>query len=433
MRLLNFWHRFRSNFWFLPGLMCTFAALLAFASVAIDEHAGLEDDTFLYAGTPEGARQLLGAIASSSITVAGVVFSITMVALSQAASQYGPRLLRNFIRDTGNQVVLGTFLATFVYSLLVLRTVRSGDEQEFVPQVSTTIAVLLAGASIGVLIYFVHHIAASMQVNYQIRHASAELGRTIKRVFPEPEGEEATTGEPLPEDFERGARAIVASGSGYIQSIAFGSLLSMATEENLVISLAHQPGQFVVRDSIIAHVQPRASVTDDTCVRVNRAMTLGMDRTPTQDVDYAIDQLVEIAIRALSPGVNDSFTAITCVDYLADGLMRLLSVSFPSGRHYDDAERLRLVVPAVGFEQLARAAFDQIRQSARDNPAVTIRLLEAIRVLMQGASNAEHRRVLIAEAAVIERGARDLPEERDRLDVHAAYARVLDAANNPAG
>lgn len=165
-RLANLWESLRTSYWFVPTLMTAGGVALSFASVHLDERVNykwVRTVGWIWAGGAEGARQVLSTIAGSMITVAGVAFSITIVALTLASNQFGPRLLRNFVRDAGNQIVLGTFIATFVYCLLVLRTVRGEDDTEFVPYVSVTLGVAFALTSLGVLIYFIHHVAISIQ------------------------------------------------------------------------------------------------------------------------------------------------------------------------------------------------------------------------------------------------------------------------------
>jgi uncharacterized membrane protein len=187
-KLLKLWDSLRATFWLVPTLMAIMAIGLSFAMVALDEAVGnrvLEKVGWVWAGGPEGARGLLSTVAGSMITVAGVVFSITIVALSLASSQYGPRLLRNFVRDKGNQIVLGSFIATFVYCLLVLRTVRGDDGAHFVPAIAITLGMVLTLASLGVLIYFIHHVSISIQAATIIGLVSHELNEVIERLFPE--------------------------------------------------------------------------------------------------------------------------------------------------------------------------------------------------------------------------------------------------------
>ena len=202
LMLRKYWDRLRSSFWFLPAIMACGAVLLAHGTVALDEtgavRGGVEVPSWVYSGGAQGASTLLGAIAGSMITIAGVVFSMTLVALSIASSQLGPRLLQGFMRDATNQVVLGTFVSTFLYCLLVLRTIRREIEVAFVPHMSVTLGVLLAVASVAVLIYFIHHVSVSIQADEVIARVCRELFDGIDRLFPARVGHEGppAAGEP---------------------------------------------------------------------------------------------------------------------------------------------------------------------------------------------------------------------------------------------
>lgn len=330
--LLNYWDRLRSSFWFVPAAMACLAAALALSAVAIDEAAGddwLQRLGWGYSGGAEGASLLLGTVAGSMIAIAGTVFSMTLVAMSLASSQLGPRLLRNFMRDTANQVVLGTFVATFVYSLLVLRTIRRADEVAFVPHLSVSIGVLLAMVSIGVLIYFIHHVSVSIQADEVIAHVGRELEDGIDRLFPghlgQPGGETSDPPNPagLPAVFAREARPVGAAEDGYLQLIDGDALMALASRADLLLQLERRPGHYLVKGQTMVMVWPGDRVTDALVDQLNDAFVFGNQRTATQDVEFSLHQLVEIAVRALSPGINDPFTAIACVDRLGSALCRL--------------------------------------------------------------------------------------------------------------
>ena len=379
-QLLNYWDRLRSSFWFLPSIMAGGAFALAFATVALDEAVTdewLQAQAWAYTGGAEGASSVLETIAGSMITIAGVVFSMTLVALSLASSQLGPRLLRNFMRDTANQVVLGTFVATFVYCLLVLRTIRRADEIAFVPHLSVTIGVLFALVSLGVLIYFIHHVSVSIQADEVVAHVGSELAEGVERLFPERLGpaHSAPAGEPhpaagLPEAFDREARAVEARSDSYIQLIDADALMRLAAEHDVVLRVERRPGQYVVTGSPLVTVSPGHRVTEKFAGRVISAFAFGNQRTSAQDIEFAILQLVEIAVRALSPGINDPFTAVACVDRLGSGLCRLVRREMPSPYRFDGQDRLRVVATPITFPQIVDAAFNQIRQHARASAAV---------------------------------------------------------------
>jgi uncharacterized membrane protein len=374
-------------------------------------------------GGAEGASAVLGIIAGSMITIAGVVFSMTLVTLSLASSQLGPRLLRNFMRDTTTQVVLGTFIATFLYCLIILRTIRRADEVAFVPQLSVTVGVLLAVASVGVLIYFIHHVSISIQVNEIVAWISAELIEKVDGLFPDHIGRAASkipTESPdasLLEAFQKNARPVGADGDGYLQFIDGEALLALAKEEDLVVRLERKPGNYIVAGTPLALIWPASRATDRQEDRVRTHFVLGHQRTSEQDIEFGVNQLVEIAVRALSPGMNDPFTAITCIDRLSSFLCRLAARDMPSHHRHDDQDRLRLIAPADTFPEITSAAFNQIRQHSHSCAAVTIRLLESIAVIAGFTHRSQDRAALRHQAEMIARGAIEGLTEKDDLRV----------------
>ncbi len=437
-RLAALWERLRTNFWFVPALMTAAAAVLALGMVWLD-HAigdrGLDAATWIYTGSAEGARSLLSTLASAMITVAGVVFSITIVALTLASSQLGPRLLRNFMRDFGNQVTLGTFIATFVYCLLVVRTVRGSDGAEFVPHVSVTVAIVLALASLGVLIYFIHHAAASIQAPNVIAAVGGELEEAIDRLFPEAMGAEAAAAEDAagdaaapPNPVDPDARSVASEATGYVQVIDDERLMRLAVEGDVVVQLLRRPGHFVAPHLPLASVRPAARCDDALAAAVRDTVVIGSQRTVAQDVEFAVDQLVEVAVRALSPGVNDPFTAIQCVERLGAALARLADRRIPSPYRRDGAGRLRVIAYPWTFPALLDAALNQIRQHARSSVAVSMALLEAITSVAALVRRPADRAALLAQAEIIEGQAScAAPEPRDRADLRRCYEASLAA------
>ncbi len=427
--------------------MAAIAIALALAMLTLDRagyYGPFEEWGWIYTGGPDGARGLLSAVAGSLISVTATAFSITIVALQLASSNFGPRLLRNFMQDTGNQVVLGTFIATFIYSLLVLRTVRGEDGQdEFVPQISVTIGILLALISIAVLIYFIDHASTIIQASHVISEVSTDLDRTIERLFPERIGrslpERKRQVAEIPLNFDSEAHPITATGKGYVQAIDDEKLIKFASKHNLLVRVKSRPGKFVFPGSVLAMVWPEESANQQTRrvetrhgaslhKEINDAFILGRERTEQQDVEFPINQLVEIALRAISPGINDPFTAIRCIDQLSAGLSRLAQRDFPSPYRYDDNNKLRIIAEPVMYADLVDAAFNQIRQYSTKDVAVTIRLLEAIAQIAPYASSSKDRAALRRHAEMILRGSQAaLSEEQDRNDVQERYHRVIKA------
>ncbi|MFO7578468.1 MAG: DUF2254 domain-containing protein [Pelovirga sp.] len=431
VQIFKTWDRIQTSFWFLPAILAVGAIILALTTVTLDtlitdwltRYWGLT-----FTGGAEGASSLLGAIAGSMITIAGVVFSMTLVALSLASSQLGPRLLRTFMRDTMTQMALGTFVATFLYCLLVLRTIRRPEEILFVPHLSVSIGVLLAVVSVGVLIFFIHHVSTSIQANEIVARVGTELVDGIEQLFPETigRGPSQIPTEPPAADFldvfAQAARPIASAGDGYLQFVDGDALLALAMREDIVIRLVRRPGHYVVAGRTLALVWPGDRVTDELAECINSAFALGHQRTSGQDIEFAVNQLVEIAIRALSPGVNDPFTAMTCVDNLGSALCRLAQRDMPSPYRYDSQDQLRIISPVFTFSNVVDAAFNQIRQYGRSSTAVTIRLLETIAEVADSAERPGDRVALLRHARMIARGAEEgLPESEDRKEVEDRF------------
>lgn len=397
VRLLKLWEDIRGSYWFVPGLMVIGAILLSFGTISLDGYFQIEalrPIGFIWSGGAEGARGLLQTVAGSMITVAGVTFSITMVALSFASSQFGSRLLRNFMTDTGNQLVLGTFVATFIYCIMVLRTVRGDGGTEFIPYISVTMGLVLALVSLFVLIYFFHHMALSMQAPYVVGEVASDLLKAIERLFPSEMGtglpqEQETWKEPsVPSDFEKRSVPICSDVNGYVQAIDEADLMAIARKHGLIVKLLHRPGHFQVKGDILAYVWPGDRLQHDLEQEIKVTVIVGRQRTYTQDVEFGIEQLVEVAERSLSTSLNATFTAIACIDWLGAALAKLSRKDFPSPYRYDDDGNLRIFFERpLTLEGVIDTAFNQIRQSAQDNVAVHIRVLEQIVILHAATDN----------------------------------------------
>ncbi len=425
VRAKNWWDTLTATLWFLPAVMTVASIALAAGIVAIDRttkdvHEGW---FFLYSGGAEGARSVLSTTAGSMITVAGVAFSATMVALSFASSELGPRLLRNFMKDRGNQIVLGTFIATFVYCLLVLRTVSESPEP-FVPHFGVTVGLVLALASLAVLIYFIHHVARTLQADYVIGVVARELDHAIEFMYPGGLGEDAPP-ERMTElkERERELRSESAAGvcvdvPGYVHALDVNAVMKLARRHDLVVRILSRPGKYVHDGRPVAEIWPATAVDDSIRRTVADAFIIGRTRTSQQDVEFAINQLVEVAARALSPGINDPFTAITCIDRLSTGLLHMMRRDFPPRFRLDADGQLRVIADRPDFLGVVDASFHQIRQSGANMPAVTIHLLESLKILLEHANTDEHRRALGRHVELVGRaGLRESGERSDREDV----------------
>lgn len=374
------WDKVSTSLWFIPSVMVAGGATLSLLAVAVDRHIidAPGRTLLLYGGGAEGARAVLGTIASSMMTVAGVVFSITIVALTLASQQFGPRILRNFMEDTGNQIVLGTFIATFVYCLLVARTVRGGDDHQFVPHIAVTGGVFLAIISLGVLIYFIHHVANSIRAETILARVAADLDAAIDRLYPEEIGEEAAPGawEIDPEYTLR--TEVVASRDGYLQVIDDEAVMEIAVNSGTILEFLVQPSDFIERGDVLAEVYSRGPIDQRTTESLERAFRIGTGRSPVQDAAFPLRQIVEVAVRALSPGVNDPFTAMNAIDRIAAGLRRLGRRRFPSAVRHDAEGNLRVIAPHKEYEQIANEALRPLREAAERSPVVSDHLRQSL-------------------------------------------------------
>ncbi|HST61880.1 MAG TPA: DUF2254 domain-containing protein [Longimicrobium sp.] len=439
LRLVHAWTSLRSTYWFIPAIMAVAAGVLAIASVQADRYlagAFVERLGWIYSGGPEGARAVLSVVAGSVMSTAGVTFSITITALALASSQLGPRLLHTFMRDTGNQVVLGTFIATFVFCLLVLRTIRGADEGAvFVPTLSVTAGVGLGLVSLGVLIYFIHHVAVSIQAPNVVADVGRELAKQVERAFPAVDGADHAP-EPvvLPADFEARAAAVDSHADGYVQALDEGALVRIAERTGMLLRVEARPGQFVAEGSALVRAWPPESMDADVERAIRRHFVLGTQRTSEQDVEFAVDQLVEVAVRAMSPAINDPFTAVACLDWLQAGLCRAARGRTPRPYRTSVDGRVCLVYRAgYTFTGLIDAAFNQVRQSSARSPAVMLRLLETIEDVVRctGGERDEVETLLrharMSHRAAVESGV----DPADRADLDERFRQVLRTCGAP--
>ena len=426
------WRRdvLRTNLWLVPAVGVLIAVLLFVGTYALDRAAyngAFRVPGWAISGSADAARQILTAIAAAIITVVGVVFSIVIVALTLTSTQFGPRMLRNFIRDRGTQLTLGTFVATFVYSILALGSVGQGGHGNFVPHISITVLLVLMVVDLAVLIYFLHHIAVQIQLPQVIASIASDLAGAIELQAGDPTvGADARYAALLIADMDGPGGDVAAPRSGYLQYIQHRTLVRIAAEKDAVIHLRYRPGHFLVQGHPYATVWP-ASAADQVARELARAHVTGPYRTLAQDVSFGVDQLVEICIRALSPAVNDTFTALTCIDWIGDSLCKVTGRWQPTRVYRDASGTVRLIATQTTYQRLVQRAFEKVRQAGRGMPAVMIRQLDALAKIMERTVAPDDCAVLLDQAAMIERlSTASVDEESDRADVRRAYQRVLD-------
>ncbi|WP_373532532.1 DUF2254 domain-containing protein [Vampirovibrio sp.] len=440
-RLLNLWETLQTSLWFIPTVMVLGSIGLSLGALYLDQlllEKSLTTYSWVFTGSPEAARQILSTIASSIITVAALAFSMTLVALTLASSQFGPRILRNFIKDTGNQIVLGTFLATYIFCLNVLRAVKGLENNSFVPQISISLAIVFLLASIGVLIYFIDHVVSTIQVNTIVADISQELQGIICRLYPEKAAiNKWPQKTPLPKFEAEPSRpeqiAVKSMNDGYLQAIDYPALVNAAVEFDTCFHVSLRPGDYIIHEHALLFIdsatnQPKTDKMEELTGAVNNGFILGSRQTPTQDVEFSINQLVEIAIRALSPGINDPFSAITCIDHLANALALLFRRHLPSDEHLDDRGNLRVIHRNVTAPEVIGTAFNQIRQYGRTSVPVMVHLMEALSQITLDARTEAVRIALYQQAEMIERGSQEaFPEEYDRSVIRKRFHLVQKA------
>ncbi|MGV8991317.1 MAG: DUF2254 domain-containing protein [Thiobacillus sp.] len=371
-KLRQIWGDLRASFWFMPLLTVAVSIVLAAALIEVDSAGSaqwMNQWPRLFGTGVEGARQMLATLAGSMISVMGITFSMTLLAMALASGQYTSRILLNFMRSRVTQLTLGIFAGTFVYCLIVLRTIRGG-ETEFVPSMAVFFAFILALCGVGVLIYFIHHIASSIQASNIIASVARETIAAIDRLFPEKleHGPDENEGQDqvLRSLDERTWYTVPAAVSGYIQSVDNDALLGLARDRKTIVRMEHGVGAFVVQNTALASLALTYPPDQEMIAALNKAYSISHHRSVEQDPSFGIRQIVDMALKALSPGVNDTSTAVMCVDYLAAILTRLACLQFPPSHRHDD-EALRVISIDPTFEGLLAESFDQIRRSAEGN------------------------------------------------------------------
>jgi uncharacterized membrane protein len=399
------WDRLKVSFWFAPVVMSLGAILLAWVLYWLDgqiPNEMLDSSRVILAAPPGEIRTMLVNMAGTILATAGVVFTLLTLPLSTVAAQYGSRLLRVFLGDRTTQLVLGMFVGTFVYCLAAALSIPPAVVEPEGPQITATVGLLLMLATFSSLILLVQHISTMLQAPNIAAAAGAELRNVVRAEIPEEirsGGQNfAKAGEAL---VEADGYAVQVRRTGYIQYIDPDTLFGLAKEKNLVIRLQHKPGYFVWRDTVVALVWPAGHVDEELDQEIRQAFRLGSSRTPTQDVAYAVNQLVEMAVRAMSPAINDPFTAMTCLDYIGEGLALFIRQGEKDPYFHDQNGQLRLIFEPVSFDELLSSAFDMLRHYSCDNASVLLHMLEVIDDISQETVSPEASQALLDHVNLI--------------------------------
>lgn len=422
-KILFFWKRLTATFWFVPVLLIISAIILALIVLSIDSRITIEQEgwsRFLFIGSSNSARSILSIISGAMIGVAGTVFSVTLVALTLASSQFGSRLIRNFMYVRLNQVVLGAYIATYIYCLIVLNTIKDIESYTLIPSLAVFVALVGAVLNIVLLIIFIHNIAVSLQADHVISDIASTIFKDIETLFPEDIGtsEERNTPHVTSLIANKTCTHITASKNGYLQYIDSDSLLDLVKTYDGLFELHFRPGQHLVEGVILGSLYTNHLIDKTIVQKIQRQFVIGAMRSSQQDIEFSIHQMVEIAVRALSPGINDPYTAIACIDNLTATLVKLTQVNFPSVFRNDVEGSLRIIAKHVSFEGLMNASFNQIRQNAAGITAILIRLMDSLVTINSFATTLAHKHAIKKHAGmIVQLGKNSINEQHDLNDL----------------
>lgn len=430
-RLSLIWTTLRASFWFIPYLIViTFVVVGVLLTHLRPGTAKIWIEVFpqLFSVGTNGARDMLSTIASSMMSVVGIVFSMTLVALSLASSQYSSRVLRTFMRSRVTQVSIGVFAGLYVYCLIVLRGIRGDGDDLVVPVTAVSVAIIGAVAAVALLIYFIHHISISIQAATVLASVARETIGTIESMYPLPSGTgggtraagvDQTVAPPSSD-----SQLILATKSGYIQSIDEPALLHLASKHGVRVDLLYGVGQFVIRDTGLMRVSLGPQLDRNGEQGLRRMINVSDERTVAQDPAFGIRQIVDVALKALSPGLNDTTTAVMALDYLGTILAVMGPRTFPP-RCQHEGEVMRLVTVQPTFELLVGECFDQIRRSANGNLAVMLRIAGTVEMIGTLALSGDRYRPLFEQLDYLDEAKeRTVAAATDRAAVAARIAQA---------
>lgn len=421
------------TFWFIPVLIIIISIFLSVSLVIIDQEFTFSQDglgKYFFVTSADSARSILSTISGAMIGVAGTVFSVTLVALTLASSQFGPRLIKNFMYVRLNQVVLGSYVATYLYCLFVLNAIKEGDDYTFIPVISILVAIITALVNIILLIIFIHKIATSIQADKVISDISEVIYKQVNSLYPNKMGEALESDKIDIVDIIKtkyiNSIAIKSPKSGYIQYIDSEALLKIVSSYDALLELFFRPGDYLVEGIEIGKLYFNNDLNKEQIEEICNQFVIGKTKVADQDLEFSIHQMVEIASRALSPGVNDPYTAITCIDNLTATTCRFSQIEFPSKYRIDDKQNLRIVANTTDFEGLLNASFNQIRQFSAGSPAVIIRLMEAQITIYGFVKKEKYKKAVRKHATMILNvGKQSIREDIDLNDLHERSKKIL--------
>ena len=428
-RAKGLWLNLSQSLGFIPGFIVLLFAILGIVLVEIDENVDLGGVQVVFKGDGPAARTVLSVIAGSLITVAGLTFSITMVVLQLASSQFSPRILRTFFGDRMVQITIGIFVGTFVYAILVLRAVGSFGDSGFVPRLSVTVASLLGIAAVVLLIVFLHHVSQMVQVS----HVAASIARaTLARtdvLYPDDyeKARENERGTDLLDSWrsEEPGR-VLAPHPGYVQRVGLDDLVKSVSLRAERVAILVCPGDFVSIETPIAEVWP-AGAADDCRRELLGTVSIASERDLRQDVDFGLRQLADTALKSISPGINDPATAVTCIGYLRAILVRLTERASADAVHRFPDHDLAVIVRGRQFEEYLEAIL-QINRYVDGDEWVIGEMLRALqecaRTARRRGAQERVRAVHSVAMTIAEQANKEVKHERDRGSINRLTEKI---------
>jgi uncharacterized membrane protein len=412
--------KLRNSMWFIPMMLVAGAILLAYACLGIDDAATADFARYYpqpYAGGADSIRMMLSAIATSMITVSGITFSLTISSLAQVSGQLTARVLRNFMSNLTNKLVLGFFVGLFAYCIVVIRTIRLKDDAAgaFIPALSVFMAMALAVIGIGVLIYFIHYVALSVQASTVVSSVADETLKTLKKLYPnllsKNDQENSVTSPPV--QAGRSEQVVLPHKHGYVQLIDEQRLRQFALDHGCVVRVDAGTGDFVTSQSpLVSLINLDQPVSQSISQAINRAFSIHSTRTIDEELAFGIRQLVDIALKALAPAADDTTTAVLALDYLS-----AILVDVAQRQLQPELVTLSFIPKHPTFANLVNGALDQIRDRAAGNTVVLTRLLFLLQTVARPTTHSSRRSVLISHARLI--------AEQADATLHSDYQRSL--------
>ena len=424
-QFIHLWDQFRASYWFIPVCLMSLCCAITYVFITLIDRTNLPD---LVKGlapiiSQDAARQLLSSIATSIITATSIAFSMTIVALTMASSQFGPRLLRTFMLDRATQWILGMLLSSFLFCLLAMHQISGFAEHEEARALLVGTAMLAVLVDIFAIIYFLHHIARFIQADQVIHRSYADFKSSLDRLFPTPKDDDniLPTSPELTCDTEF-THSVCATKCGYIRFIDYHKLLEIHTDLIAGVEVHARSGDHVYPGHRLMTVHANLPLTDIMLADFNQYVLIGSSRTPLQDVEFAVAQLVELALRALSPGINDPFTAMACLDKLTSACVLVSTLTFPANCVVNTQSNIWLRRRTFTLKGVINTAFDQIRQASCGHVDVIIYQLRCLAILQKALSPDNHPVLQQHREAIYQLCEAETLSSKDRLDIDEAYA-----------